>query len=122
MRAWREQSTNASAEYRQKLSAYETAKCAWEKRHADGIFPLCDLTPSPPSRVSYNTYGISLHVYDAGGSYNIFPWSRVGTYENIIWWVQHLCNKRWSDPRLIRDFVQLVEANLHGEIAKEVAR
>jgi len=124
MRAWREQTDKPSAEYMEKLAAYESKKAEWERLHPDRFLVDNAFPPSPPSRVSYNDAGISLHVYSQGGSYDIFPWKRIRAHIDILWWVQRLTNKTWCDRELIRDFVELSLEALKDKnvIGEEVTR
>jgi len=119
MRAWLEKTTRPSAEYHKMLAQYEKEKAVWDKAHANGIISGLDFPPVPPSRVSYNKYGISLHVYGKAGSYDIWPWDRISNLDDILWWVSHLCGKTWCDRRLVRDFVELARAYIREDIKAE---
>jgi len=122
MRAWLEKTNNHTAEYLRMQAEYEQAKAEWDKAHPNGVHCFAEIPPFPPSRVSYNKYGISLHVYGESGSYDIWPWNRVDTKDAILWWVLELGGKLWCDARLIKDFVELTMAYVNGTLSfgKEV--
>jgi len=117
--AWKEKTSDPSAEYKLKYDAYKKARAEWKMWHPTGVFTIADRPPEKVSRVSYNGCGISLHVYGDDGTYDIFTWERVDSLEKILWWVYHLSQKTWCDRLLIRDFIELTTARLpRKEVAK----
>ena len=93
MNAWKENGN--TDQYAELIKKYKTAKCKWDKKHKEnGLFPEMSLyefckMPIPPSRVSFNDVGVSLHVYGLYNTYDI-EWDDVGSsLKDLLNWVHY---------------------------------
>lgn len=115
MEAWKNQG-GLPSRYVKKLNAYRKAKARYDKKHPQksseeftviGAWELANY-PFPPSRVSYDSKCVYIHVDENGYVYPIAWYQIENTKEGIIGWIAHLCEKDWADGELIRDFLGCV--------------
>ncbi len=91
------------------MSLHKAAVEKYEAEHA----AFCRM-PLPPSRIYSTPGGIYVHT----GTYAYFVgWEQIipgDKKADILWWAQHLCDKTWSDTRLVSDFIDAAREHCEG--------
>jgi len=122
MRAWFSYSHRPADEFSRMLREYNKAKAEWKKWHPDGAFTPADPPPDAPSRVSYNSRGISILVNGHEDTPYHLTWSKTDSFGKIIGWARVFSKRPWGNRYVIYDFIELTLSRMWEKIVDDAKK